>query len=80
MVWGAVAGVLAALAHLTKTAMLPLVAMFLSAFLVSEFAVFARTHLAARFGWRLAAGLLVAVGYLGVLYPYIANWGIRDRH
>jgi hypothetical protein len=73
VVWGVVAGVLAALAHLTKASMLPLVAIFLSVFLMNELAVLARTRLVARSGWRLAAALLVAVGYLGVLYPYIAN-------
>lgn len=70
---GILAGVLAALAQLTKAAALPLVAIFLVVYGVRELACLARGDSRAGVAWRAAAGLALAVSFLGVLYPYIAN-------
>jgi hypothetical protein len=70
---GAAAGLLAALAHLTKAAMLPLVAICLLAYIGTEW--IPRFGASGRVRWpgRLAAGLSLAVVFLAVLSPYLAN-------
>ncbi len=80
---GILAGLLAALAHLTKAAMLPLVTIFLAVYGVREVALLVRSwrqHETAsrrdaltRFAWRAAAAALVAACFLGALYPYIST-------
>jgi hypothetical protein len=77
----ALGGVLAALAHLAKASMLPLVAIFLLVFGVRELARLVRSHpdpgggrrALARFGWRAAAGVVFLACFLGALSPYITT-------
>lgn len=82
MVFAMLAGTFAALAHLTKAAMLPFVVVLLTVCGVREIACFLRE-------WRRTAGTraaslrrlvqgavtcsLVAACFLGVMYPYISN-------
>ena len=66
-------GGLAALAHLTKAAVLPLMAIFLVVYFVSEVLACVRNRNVVRFGWRSAAGLVSAVVFIGLLAPYLAN-------
>lgn len=70
---GILAGLLAALAHLTKAALLPLVTIFLVVYGVRELICLMRSDPAARVAWRAAAGVALVVCFLGVLYPYISN-------
>lgn len=80
---GISAGVLAALAHLTKAAVLPLVAIFLTVYGTREFVLLARSwrHDAPgsrrdafiSFGWRAAGAALLIASFLAVMYPYISN-------
>jgi hypothetical protein len=58
---GATAGALAALAHLTKAAMLPFV-------IVLSIVMFGAS---AVMRWRIAAGVALIVSFLGVLSPYL---------
>ena len=60
---GAIAGALAALAHLTKAGMLPFVAV-LSIVMIGAGAVMR---------WRIAAAVAVMASFLGVLSPYLVN-------
>lgn len=80
---GILAGLLAALAHLTKAAMLPLMAIFLAVYGIREVALLIRSWrqhepgsrrgALTRFAWRAAAAALVVACFLGALYPYISN-------
>ena len=79
----ALAGVLAALAHLTKGAALPLVGIFVAVYAVSEVVFFVMRRPAAasgsavtpaaRLAWRSAALAVFAICFLATLYPYISN-------
>jgi len=71
--YGLTVGVLAALAHLTKASMLMLVELFCVVYGVCELALLRRTGDLRAFGWRALAGLVLAISFLGVLYPYIAT-------
>ena len=79
--WGAAAfaGVLAALAHLTKAAMLPLVVIFIGVFVARELAVFVRQVGAGRaeapnrLMKSLVAPALLSAAFLTVLSPYLAH-------
>ncbi len=70
--WAALAGVAMALAHLTKAAMLPMVAVFLAVFAGMELIQRSR-RVHEGVVWRLTAALVLLVTFLGVLYPYIAT-------
>jgi hypothetical protein len=69
VLYSVAAGILAALAHLTKASMLPLAIIFLLVLALREIASIS----AFRRPWRAAAIALFAVSFLGVLYPYISN-------
>jgi hypothetical protein len=81
--YGALGGLLAALAHLAKAAMLPLVVIFVAVYVVRDVAVLvrgawqsdpgSRRDALSRFAWRAAAGALLVACFLGTLYPYISN-------
>jgi hypothetical protein len=75
-------GVAAAVAHLTKAGMLPLVAIFVAVFLAREvFDLFARMIKPGRprpvgvpaVQWRVLAMLLCLASFVAVLWPYISN-------
>jgi hypothetical protein len=70
-------GALAALAHLTKASVLPLVAVFLIVSIGRELIGVAR---GAHTRPRLAAPALVLVVFLAVLFPYLANSKARFGH
>jgi hypothetical protein len=79
---GALTGALCALAHLTKAAMLPLVAIGFGVYGIREIATLGRGWLQgaatrrkalAEFIPRAAAGVAAAACFLAVLYPYISN-------
>lgn len=70
--WALCAGVLAALAQLTKASMLPLVAMFLIVY-VGAAALQSREAGRGAIGWRLASAFALAAAFLAVLAPYLAN-------
>jgi hypothetical protein len=80
---GLLAGLLAALSHLTKAAMLPFMAVFLAVYGLRELwllrrgmalqeARIRRTALA-RFSWRVVAAAVLLVSFFGVLSPYLSN-------
>ena len=71
--YAVLAGALAALAHLTKAAMLPLAALFLVVYAIDGIICMIKTRKTPAFGWRLAGCVLFAASFLAVLYPYIAN-------
>ena len=73
LVYAMLAGVLAALAHLTKAAMLPLVALCLAVYAIDALIRSIKTRQIPALGWRLAGCVLFAASFLAVLYPYIAN-------
>jgi hypothetical protein len=73
MLWAICGGVLAALAHLTKAAMLPFVALCILACATDAALRVGRTQQAAGAAWRLAGCLLLAAAFLGTLLPYISN-------
>jgi hypothetical protein len=73
IVYAVLAGVLAALAHLTKAAMLPLAALFLGVYAIDGLVRLIKTRQIPAFGWRFAGCVLFAASFLVVLYPYIAN-------
>lgn len=66
-------GALAALAHLTKAAMLPFAAVLLVVYAGTGVVQLIRTMKIGTFAWRLAVCLTFAFTFLLVLYPYIAN-------
>ena len=70
---GAVAGALAALAHLTKASVLPLVALFLLIYILRELGALIRTHQLKQFAGRLTAIAILVTVFLGILAPYLAN-------
>jgi hypothetical protein len=80
---GILAGSLAALAQLTKAAMLPLVAIYLAVYVVREAVLLvrdwrreeasARPRALVQFAWRAGAGALVVICFVGVLYPYVST-------
>ena len=80
---GGLAGILAALAHLTKAAMLPFVGIVLAVYGIREVVHLVRLirHPAAdltrdvltRLVWKSAAALAMVACFLGVLYPYIST-------
>jgi hypothetical protein len=70
---GLLAGVLAALAHLTKAAMLPFVALVLLVSLGSSVLRLVRMRDLAGFGRALIAPALLAAAFLLVLFPYIST-------
>ena len=76
------AGTLAGLAHLTKAALLPFVALFLIVYVGSTTGRLLRERHAARPGraadrsgirWRLAGAVIMVVCFLGVMAPYLIN-------
>lgn len=75
----ALGGTVAALAHLTKAAVLPFVAIFLAVYGTRDAVLLVRRWrnepLAALtvFGGRALAAVLMVACFLGVLYPYISN-------
>ena len=80
--FGILGGTLAALTHLTKATMLPLVVIFLAVYAIREVVQLGwhwQRHAASTrdaltvFTWRAAAGALMVACFLGVLYPYITN-------
>lgn len=71
VLWGTCAGVLAALAHLTKASMLPLVAICLVVYLAAP--LLPATRGGKPLSWRLAAGGCLTAAFLAVLFPYITN-------
>jgi len=83
LVLAVVAGSLAALTHLTKAAVLPFVGMFLAVLAVRALAPLTRLRSAADPDertlvtrvvlYRLAAGAVFAVCFLGLLSPYLIN-------
>jgi hypothetical protein len=83
---GAVAGVLAALAHLTKAAMVPFLAVFLLAYGSRELAELVggwrlregtlRGRAFGEAGWRIVAAALLLSCFFIVLFPYIS----RSKH
>ena len=73
IVWAIGGGVLAALAHLTKAAILPFVALCLFVAATAAAVRLVRTGRAARAPWRLAGCLLLAATFLGTLLPYISS-------
>ena len=72
IVWGISAGVLAALAQLTKASMVPLVVIFLIAWLGTP-AVQSNGERRASLVWRLASACCLIAAFLAVLAPYITN-------
>ena len=66
-------GALAALAHLTKAAMLPLAALFLVVYASDGVIRSARARRLAPAAWQLTGCLLFAASFLVVLLPYLAN-------
>jgi hypothetical protein len=73
LVWAGAAGALAATAHLTKAAMLPLVALFVLVCIGGELLALWRRGPAAVLGWRLGGGVVTALVFLAVLYPYVST-------
>ena len=72
IVWGMSAGVLAALAQLTKASMLPLVVIFLIAWLGTAAVQFSNGRRASLV-WRLASACCLIAAFLAVLAPYITT-------
>jgi hypothetical protein len=66
-------GVLAALAHLTKAAMLPMAVVFLVVYASDGVIRSVKARRLAPAAWQLAACLLFAASFLVVLLPYLAN-------
>lgn len=73
IVWGVCAGLLAALAQLTKASMLPLVAIFLIVYVVMAALESRNDARGVSFAWRVASACCVAAAFLAVLAPYITN-------
>jgi hypothetical protein len=73
IVWGLSAGVLAALAQLTKASMLPLVVIFLIAWLGTAAVQSRSGERRASLVWRLASACCLIAAFLAVLAPYITN-------
>ena len=88
LLWGLLAGTMAGLAYLTKALVPPFVALFLAVYAIQEILWLATCLRRARhtshigeatssaiqqFAWRAAAGFAMAVCFLAVVYPYIAN-------
>ena len=73
IVWGMCAGVLAALAQLTKASMLPLVGIFLIVYLGGAVLEVRRADRRVALPWRLASALALALAFLVVLAPYVTN-------
>lgn len=73
IVWGIAAGVLAALAQLTKASMLPLVGIFLVVYLGRAVLRARGGARRASFAWQLASAFATIVAFLAVLTPYITN-------
>jgi hypothetical protein len=67
------AGVLAALAQLTKASMLPLVGIFLVVYLGGAVLQPRPAEGRASLPWRLASALALVIAFLAVLAPYITN-------
>lgn len=80
---GILAGTLAAMAYLTKAVVPPFVALFVVVYATHEVVLLAqhwqrgdarsRRDALRRFAWRAAAGTVMVICFLGVVYPYIAN-------
>jgi hypothetical protein len=79
---GVLSGILIALAHLTKAAMLPFLAILLTVNVGGGAAMAVRTltrgtgirsEAVRRFGWRAAAAMALFVCFLGVMSPYLLN-------
>ena len=75
IVFGVLAGVLAALAHLSKAAVLPFAGLFVAVSAVRGGGLSASPPLEAAAGWRgrLLVPLVFAVAFLAVLSPYLLN-------
>jgi hypothetical protein len=69
--YGAGAGVLAALAHLTKAAMLPFVCVGLAVYSGAAVVEYARSKSLAQLGWRAVQTGAFTVSFLLVLAPYL---------
>src|SRR5439155_22303467 len=71
---GLTAGAVAALAHLTKGAVLPFVALYLLVYACAEaIRLLRRRSTLGMSAWRSAAALVFVITFLGVLYPYIST-------
>lgn len=71
--WAALSGVLAAVTHLTKAAVLPLVACLVAALAWQATAALLRERRARPLAHGLLAAVIFGVCFLGVLSPYLAN-------
>ena len=71
--YAAIVGLFAALAHLTKASILPIVALFLGVYLAREVIALIQTRRTVAFAGRVTAAVLLTVVFLGVLSPYLVN-------
>ena len=74
LAFGVLAGLLAAVAHLSKAAVLPFAGLFIAASAVrSAFALFAPPGGGRRFVWEALVPLVFTLAFLAVLSPYLLN-------
>jgi hypothetical protein len=71
--YGLLAGALAALAHLTKAAMLPFVAIAVAVIAGRALVAWIRTRTPGAAMWRIGSALALTGSFLAVMYPYIST-------